>query len=475
MTDAPTSKMMMSCRKMAGRNTIIGAAALHGVLTTVGVGLIDELRSWPGWLGALAFLGAMSVGTVLARHAALISAAVLTALPLPLSGPAALGLGGVALGAVLAHLVAGALGQPGSNTWSAAHAVRAEVGSLAILLAPAALTPVVGLGGAGLAGAGVQAFVAYRFRRRLMGRTPTPAWAVLLLGPSGAPRVFTALRPHFLPGVIVHAEESPHQEIVLTRTTDGALWLFLDGQLQFSSTDEASYHRGLVEPAFAGRLDADRVLVLGGGDGLAARDLLRRPGVSSVTLVDLDATMTAVARRHPELVALNQGALLDRRVHRVHMDAGRFVRTERRTWPAILADLPDPDAPELAHLYQRGFYREVARRLEPGGVFVTQATSAALFPERVARIRAEVEAAGLRTTLVHAEVPSFGGASFVVGTAPVRDAARPYAGAHARAAGLAFLQVFSACSSWFWTKPARPVRRAALPMAMASSTVLPFT
>jgi spermidine synthase len=140
---------------------------------------------------------------------------------------------------------------------------------------------------------------------------------------------------------VIYAESSRFQRIVLTRDRDD-LRLYLNGNLQFSSRDEYRYHEALVHPAL-GRVAAPReVLILGGGDGLAAREVLRHPGVRRVTLVDLDPAMTRLFAQSPMLTALNRGALTDRRLRVINDDGFRWARQARGRYDAIIVDFPDP-------------------------------------------------------------------------------------------------------------------------------------
>lgn len=168
------------------------------------------------------------------------------------------------------------------------------------------------------------------------------------------------------------------------------------------------------------------MLVLGGGDGLAVREILRYP-VERVDLVDLDARVVRPGRDRPELVALNGGSLADPRVE-VHVgDAFTFVRDRDERWDAVIVDLPDPNDEALSRLYSTAFYALVARRLTEGGLFVTQATSPYYAPEAfgciVATIEASSEAWPLETLPYHAWVPSFGDWGFVLAGRSVPDPA----------------------------------------------------
>ncbi|OEJ25862.1 spermidine synthase [Streptomyces agglomeratus] len=196
------------------------------------------------------------------------------------------------------------------------------------------------------------------------------------------------------------------QEIVVTgdagRDAAGgrgrSLDLFLDGRLRVSGRDEHRYHEALVHPAMRGR--RARVLILGGGDGLAAREVLRYPGVDSVTVVELDPAVVALARTDPALSALNGGALADPRL-RVHTaDAFTWLRDEGqrgRPYDVVISDLPDPGITRSTKLYSQEFYGLASRVLAPGGRVAVHAGPLATRPRVYWTVEATLRAAGLRT------------------------------------------------------------------------------
>jgi spermidine synthase len=218
---------------------------------------------------------------------------------------------------------------------------------------------------------------------------------------------------------VVLVRQTPYQRIVMTRGGDDVR-LFLNGNLQFSSIDEYRYHESLVHPAMELAPSRRRVLILGGGDGMVVREVLRHEGVEEVTLVDLDPAMTELARRHPDLRAINRDAMRDARVDVVHADAMGYLADTPRRWDVIVADLPDPNDTSLARLYSREFYRLVRRRLARAGLFVTQATSPYFARRAFWCIESTLADAGFESTLpYHAYVPSFGDWGFVL-AAPSR-------------------------------------------------------
>ncbi|HEV3002205.1 MAG TPA: polyamine aminopropyltransferase [Solirubrobacteraceae bacterium] len=218
---------------------------------------------------------------------------------------------------------------------------------------------------------------------------------------------------------------SEHQDIVVTERGDDVR-LVLNGDLQFSSVDEHRYHEALVHPAMTGPHES--VLVLGGGDGLALREVLRYPDVRRAVEVDLDGEMLALARDEPALRTLNRRSLADPRVSVVTADAFSWLREASERFDVVIVDLPDPDNEDLAKLYSVEMYGMLARRvLAPGGRAVVQSGSPYFAPEAYWSIERSLRAAGLRSVPYHVDVPSFGDWGFhlaAAGRAP-RLAVRP--------------------------------------------------
>ncbi|MCX7604120.1 MAG: polyamine aminopropyltransferase [Bryobacteraceae bacterium] len=214
---------------------------------------------------------------------------------------------------------------------------------------------------------------------------------------------------------VILARTTPYQRIVLTHWKDDYR-LYLNGHLQFSSRDEYRYHEALVHPGLASVALPRRALVLGGGDGLAVREILRYPTIESVTLVDLDPEMTRLFSTHPLLVQLNGGSLKDRRVRVVNADAFPWLEANRDTFDFIAADFPDPNNYSLGKLYTTAFYRLLKRALAAGGAASVQSTSPMFARQSFWCIHETLKAAGFRTYPYHAYVPSFGEWGYVLAT-----------------------------------------------------------
>ncbi len=212
---------------------------------------------------------------------------------------------------------------------------------------------------------------------------------------------------------IVHAETSQAQRIVVTRWKDD-LRLHLNGNLQFSSLDEYRYHEALVHPALATMPWARRVLVLGGGDGLAVREVLKYPHVEQVTLVDLDPAMTRLFSKAPQLTRLNGDALNDKRVKVVNADAFIWLEQSRDMYDFVVMDFPDPSNHSLGKLYTTAFYSLLKRRISARGKAVIQSTSPMFARKSFWCVVTTVEEAGFEATPYHAMVPSFGEWGYII-------------------------------------------------------------
>lgn len=247
---------------------------------------------------------------------------------------------------------------------------------------------------------------------------------VLAAGFAGAERLQRMAEVAAYDEPVIYAVSTPFQRIVMTRGGDD-LRLFLNGNLQFSSRDEYRYHEALVHPAIGRVADPARVLILGGGDGLAAREVFRHSQVKQVTLVDLDPEMTRLFARSPMLARLNEGSLTDPRMTVINADAFRWVRETKGQYDAIIVDFPDPTDFSVGKLYTESFYREVRKLLAPGGMMAVQSTSPLVAPSAYWTVATTLEAAGFTTRGYHVYVPSFGEWGFVLAAnRPIGDAVR---------------------------------------------------
>ncbi|MGG3737358.1 adenosylmethionine decarboxylase [Aeribacillus pallidus] len=200
--------------------------------------------------------------------------------------------------------------------------------------------------------------------------------------------------------------KSPFQDIFIVEAND--LRLYLDYELQFSSIDERYYHEALVHPAMSWNDKRERVLILGGGDGLALREVLKYPDVQQVELVDIDPVVLEAARTVPALTKQNNRAFFDSRVT-VHVkDANAFIEKCQKQYDVIIIDFPDPVDEVIAELYTKEMFEKIARRLSKTGTLVCQSNSTEDTPIVFWSIAKTMEAAGLFTLPYERIVPSFG-------------------------------------------------------------------
>lgn len=231
---------------------------------------------------------------------------------------------------------------------------------------------------------------------------------------------------------VVYSNNTRYQNLVVTERVIGGqgesiLSLFINGRLQFSSADEDIYHAMLVSPAMLASARNDKVLVIGGGDGLGVRDILRYQP-ESVTVVDLDPAMTALFTGRDEtadtwlserLTSLNENALNDPRVKVINEDAFLYVEQlvgKRQTYDTIIVDLPDPNHPDLNKLYSAYFYRQLANLLNGDGALVIQSTSPYHSKNSFLSIGVTAREANWNAEQYHANVPSFGEWGWTIAT-----------------------------------------------------------
>ncbi|MCI4431894.1 MAG: polyamine aminopropyltransferase, partial [Burkholderiales bacterium] len=316
------------------------------------------------------------------------------------------------------------------------------LGALAVALAfPLLLVPQLGLVRTGVLFGLLNALVAvwalWLFRaelRRLGAHALACALVVaLLLGALAAAETLTRwTEERFYADNVVFSANSAYQRIVVTSSKAGVR-LFLNGNLQFHSRDEYRYHEALVHPALAAHGAPRDVLVLGGGDGMAVREVLRHASVERITLVELDPHITRLFTEQPLLRRLNGDALHSPKLRIVTADAFSWLEQSTEQFDAIVVDFPDPSNFSLGKLYTTSFYTLLDQHLRASGYAVVQTTSPLIARKSFWTVVSSIEAAGLTATPYHAHVPSFGEWGFVIASH------RPWAWPAALPAGLRFL------------------------------------
>ncbi len=321
------------------------------------------------------------------------------------------------------------------------------LGALAVSVAfPLVLVPQLGLVRTGLFFGALNAAVAvwtlwiFRHEMRRFSAHAVACGvtlAALLAGFAGADYITTLAEDKLYHERVVLAETSPYQRIVVTAGKTGYK-LFLNGNLQFAERDEYRYHEALVHPAMSAQGAPKKVAVLGGGDGMAVREILKYPSVESVTLVELDPQMTQMFSQNPAMVRLNANALNAPRVHIVNTDAFAWLQEGMQDgdmFDVIIVDFPDPTNFSIGKLYTASFYSLLAQRLSASGYAVIQTTSPLVARKSFWTVVTTIESVGLKATPYHTNVPSFGEWGYVIASH------RPWHPPTTLPAGLRFLSV----------------------------------
>ena len=318
------------------------------------------------------------------------------------------------------------------------------LGALAVSVAfPLLLVPQLGLIRTGvffgLLNAAVAVWALWLFRgelRHAAAHAVACAGTVGLLvaALAGADGITSWAEDRFYGDAIIVSETSPYQRVIVT-SGHGGLRLYLNGNLQFHSRDEYRYHEALVHPAMAAHGAPRRVLVLGGGDGMAVREVLKYDSVEQVTLVELDPHMTRLFAQQPLLRALNADALHSPRLRIVNADAFGWLDSTDESFDVIVVDFPDPTNFAIGKLYTRSFYQLLDAHLAASGYAVVQTTSPLLARRSYWTVVRTIESTGLAATPYHAHVPSFGEWGFILA------GRRPWRTPQALPPGLRFLRL----------------------------------
>jgi spermidine synthase len=297
------------------------------------------------------------------------------------------------------------------------------LGALAVSLAfPLVLVPQLGLIRTGLLfglmNAAVAVWALWLFRHELRhfkshAMACGLTLAALAAGFVGADHITTLAEDRFYQDKPIFTASTPYQRIVVTAGRGGHK-LFLNGNLQFAERDEYRYHEALVHPVMAAHGAPKKIAVLGGGDGLAIREILKYPSVESITLVELDPAMTREFSTQPALKRLNSGALLSPKVRIVNADAFKWLEETNDMFDVVIVDFPDPTNFSIGKLYTNSFYAMLDRHLAASGFAVIQTTSPLVARKSYWTVVSTIESIGLRTAPYHANVPSFGEWGFVV-------------------------------------------------------------
>jgi spermidine synthase len=200
--------------------------------------------------------------------------------------------------------------------------------------------------------------------------------------------------------------KSPHQAIEVHETAQFGKLFRLDGHFMTSERDEFFYHENLVHLPAITHPEPGSALIVGGGDGGSAEELLKHPSIKSVTLCEIDLAVVDISRKY--LQSVHRGALDDARVTLKIEDGFAFVRNATGQYDLIVLDLTDAGGPSTA-LYTQDFYRACAARLHPDGAMTLHVASPVAHPERVRETLASLRQVFALVTPYLTSVPLYGG------------------------------------------------------------------
>lgn len=297
----------------------------------------------------------------------------------------------------------------------------------ASILFPLVLVPYLGLVKSsflfGMLNVGVAVWVIYALKDEVpaLAATRFSAIAVLVMLTLGfvySERIMGIAESGAYPGSVIFSQSTPYQRIVITKTRHD-LRLFLNSNLQFSSVDEYRYHEALVHPALAALENPKTVLIFGGGDGLAVREVLKYPSVEKVVLVDLDPAMTELFSRSDILTGLNNNSLLSEKLEVVHKDAFIWVREMQQAanppkFDAVISDVPDPSNFSIGKLYSKTFFTALKSIVHDRSIIAVQSTSPLIARKAFWCVNNTLRDAGFKTAPYHLNVPAFGEWGYVI-------------------------------------------------------------
>lgn len=258
------------------------------------------------------------------------------------------------------------------------------IGALfASLLFPIILVPQLGLVRTGLMFGMMNVLVGtgaiYVFRDKLKEKKPLLIFSVSAIALLLSCFVYAEALSSYAEDVmykddIIFSATTPYQRVVVTKNSTD-IRMFINGSIQFSAQDEYRYHEPLVHPAMLAAPSHENILIIGGGDGLAAREILKYPDVGSLTVIDIDPAITNFAKNNKMMRKLNKDSFRNAKTKIINDDAWKYLENATSTYDIIYIDLPDPDNLTVSRLYSTTFYKLLSHKISRHGIIVTQATS----------------------------------------------------------------------------------------------------
>jgi len=214
---------------------------------------------------------------------------------------------------------------------------------------------------------------------------------------------------------IIYEEQSKYQRIIITQWKND-YWLYLNGNQQFCTLDEIMYHDPLVHPIVKLSKTPYNVLILGGGDGCAARELLKYDDIKTITLIDIDPSMTRLGKEHDIISTINRNSMNNSKVTVINADGFAYLEQCSDFFDIVIVDLPDPKTVELSRLYSYEFYKMCYKHLRPQGFMITQAGSPYYATKAFLCIENSMKAANFSTLKFHNQIITLGEWGWVLGS-----------------------------------------------------------
>jgi spermidine synthase len=238
-------------------------------------------------------------------------------------------------------------------------------------------------------------------------------FGILITGFWQSSKLTTMIENRLYRNNIIYSQQTPYQKIIVT-ANHGRIQFYINGAIQFDSIDEHRYHESLVHPSMMTAKSHENILIIGGGDGMALREVLKYNDVKNITLVDLDPAITTLFKDNPTLSKLNDNAYDNSKVTVINQDAWKYIERAKVLYDVIILDLPDPNNLSLSRLYSQTFYQLLKGQLSKSGVMVTQASSPMFSHKAFWSIKKTMQSTKLYTQAYHTYIPSFGEWGFVL-------------------------------------------------------------
>ncbi|MCL4155179.1 UNVERIFIED_CONTAM: hypothetical protein GTU68_007705 [Idotea baltica] len=255
----------------------------------------------------------------------------------------------------------------------------------------------------------VHFFKDYLRRPRLMMAISLCVLVMLILFTVFGTRLSSYAEKHLYFDQVIYKKQTKYQRIVVTQsTTTPDSRLYIDGHIQFSSRDEYRYHESLVHPVMSVPGKRENVLILGGGDGLAVRELLKYDDIKRIHLIDIDPEITRISAELPLLTKLNKGSLKSEKLTVYNQDAFSFINQAGIAYDRVIIDMPDPHNEAINKLYSKEFYTMIKKRMSVDGMVITQSSSPFFTPRTYWCIEKTLDYVYDDTLSFHTAIPSFG-------------------------------------------------------------------